>query len=126
MSKTLFRCSILALALAATSCRDLSKTTPPPPQIEAKKYYLVVLSNGSAYFGQLDGLGNPYPVLTDVYYVSTKTDPQTKAMSNILVKRGQEWHAPDSMILNEKAIVLIEPVGKDSRVSQLIEESKKK
>ena len=53
-------------------------------------------------------------------------DSGDTAMSNILVKRGQEWHAPDRMILNEKAIVLIEPVGKDSRVSQLIEESKKK
>ena len=27
------------------------------------------------------------------------TDPQTKQISNILVKRGKEWHAPDRMIL---------------------------
>ena len=43
-----------------------------------------------------------------------------------LIKRGREWHGPDRMILNEKAIVFVEPVGRDSRVSQLIEDAKKK
>jgi hypothetical protein len=124
MRRIAFISTLIALALAGTACRNLSKDTPPPT-IEPSKYYAVLLSNGSVYFGQLEGLGNPYPVLRDVYYVQSNVNQETKAVNNALVKRGKEWHGPDRMILNEKAIVFIEPVGKDSRVSQLIEESKK-
>jgi hypothetical protein len=88
-------------------------------------YSAVLLANGSVYFGKLEGLGSPYPVLRDVYYVQSVTNPETKQVSSILVKRGKEWHAPDRMIINDKSIVFVEPVGADSKVSQLIAESKK-
>jgi len=87
-------------------------------------YQAVLLTNGSAYFGQLGGLGTPYPVLRDVFYVQSAQDPQTKAVSNILVKRGKEWHSPDRMILNANMIVLVEPVSPTSRVAQLIAQAK--
>jgi hypothetical protein len=58
-------------------------------------FQAVLLSNGSAYFGRLEGLGTPFPVLRDVFYVQSSQDPQTKQVSNILVKRGKEWHASD-------------------------------
>jgi hypothetical protein len=116
--------SVLALSVATTACRNLS-APPPVPNVEAGKYYAVLLTNGSVYFGQLEGLGTEYPVLRDVYYVQSNVNQDTKAVSNSLVKRGREWHGPDRMILNSKAIIFIEPVGKDSRVAQLIEESKK-
>src|SRR5258706_2754451 len=76
-------------------------------------YQAVLLSNGSAYFGKLEGLGTPYPVLHEVYYVQSAQDPQTKKVSNILVKRGKEWHSPDRMVLNANMIVFVEP-GKPS------------
>jgi hypothetical protein len=41
------------------------------------------------------------------------------------VKRGKELHAPDRMIINQKSIVFVEPVGADSKVAQLIAESNK-
>jgi hypothetical protein len=87
-------------------------------------YQAVLLTNGSAYFGQLEGLGTPFPVLKDVFYVQSSQDPQTKAVSNILVKRGKEWHSPDRMILNSNMIVLVEPVNPSSRVAQLIAQAK--
>lgn len=95
--------------------RPVAMTTP---------YQAVLLSNGSAYFGQLEGLGTPYPVLRNVFYVQSVTDPQTKQVSNILVKRGKEWHAPDRMILNANLIVLVEPVNPSSRVAELISQAK--
>jgi len=95
--------------------KTVSMTTP---------YQAVLLSNGSAYFGRLEGLGTPYPVLKDVFYVQSVTDPQTKQVNNILVKRGKEWHAPDRMILNANMIVLVEPVSTASRVAQLISQAK--
>jgi len=124
MRKTAVISLLTLVLLAATSCRDLTKVSPPPT-IEADKYYAVLLGNGSVYFGQLEGLGSPYPVLRNVYYVTSNVNQETKAVANALVKRGKEWHGPDRMIINEKAIIFIEPVGKDSRVAQLIEESKK-
>lgn len=92
--------------------------------IDANKYYAILLTNGSVYFGHLEGLGTPFPVLHDVYYVQSTQNQETKTVNNMLVKRGKEWHAPDRMILSEKSIVFVEPVGPDSRVSQLIAESK--
>jgi hypothetical protein len=97
--------------------KTVSMTTP---------YQAVLLSNGSAYFGRLEGLGTPYPVLKDVFYVQSVTDPQTKQVNNILVKRGKEWHAPDRMILNANMIVLVEPVSTASRVAQLISQANSK
>lgn len=94
----------------------------PPPL--TTPYQAVLLNNGSAYFGRLEGLGTSYPVLREVYYVQSRQDPQTKAVTNILVKRGKEWHAPDRMIINASMIVLVEPVNPDSRVAQLISEAR--
>ncbi|HWF07419.1 MAG TPA: hypothetical protein VG297_03090 [Bryobacteraceae bacterium] len=95
-----------------------------PSSALTTQYQAVLLSNGSAYFGHLEGLGSPYPVLRDVFYVQSVKDPQTSAVSNILVKRGKEWHSPDRMILNANMIVLVEPVNPTSRVFQLISQAK--
>ena len=87
-------------------------------------YQAVLLSNGAAYFGRLEGLGTPFPVLKEVYYVQSRQNPDTKQTVNILVKRGKEWHSPDRMILNANMIVLVEPVSPTSRVALLIAQAK--
>lgn len=84
-----------------------------------------MLSNGSVYYGRLSGYGTPTPVLTGVFYIVTKTDPQTNQVSNVLVKRGKELHGPDRMYLNAAHIDFVEPVGEDSKVAQLIREATK-
>lgn len=83
-------------------------------------YQAVLLTNGSAYFGQLEGYGGRHPVLTHVYYVVSQTNPDTKQVSNILVKRGKELHEPDRMYLNPSQIIAVEPVGPHSKVAELI------
>ncbi|ODS30064.1 MAG: hypothetical protein SCARUB_04825 [Candidatus Scalindua rubra] len=90
------------------------------------EYQAVLLSNGQAYFGKLEKAESPYTVLTDVFYVQSSRNPQTNEMTNTLIKRGNEWHAPDRMILNAEHIIFIETVDPDSRVAKLIEELKKK
>ena len=87
-------------------------------------YQAVLLTNGSVYFGHLQGYGGHNPVLTDVYYVVTQTNPETKQSSNVLVKRGKELHEPDRMFLNPQSIVFVEPVGPNSKVAQLIAQAK--
>jgi small nuclear ribonucleoprotein (snRNP)-like protein len=86
-------------------------------------YQAVVLNNGAVYYGKLTGYGTRNPIMTDVFYIVSKTDPTTKQVSNMLVKRGKELHAPDRMYLNPTSIVMVEPVGDQSKVAQLISEA---
>jgi len=88
-------------------------------------YHGVLLTNGQAFFGRLENAGSAFPVLREVYYIRSQTNANTKEVTNTLVKRGQEWHAPDAMILNASHVVLIEPVKPDSKVGQLIEQSRR-
>jgi hypothetical protein len=89
-------------------------------------YQAVLLSNGSVYFGRLQGYGGRHPVLTEVYYIVTQTNPETKQSSNVLVKRGKELHGPDRMYLNPQLILFVEPVSPNSKVAELIAENKPK
>lgn len=89
-------------------------------------YQAVLLTNGSVYFGKLQGYGTRHPVLLDVYYVQSATNPDTKQVTNVLVHRGKELHAPDRMYLNPSHIVLVEPVGPNSKIAELIAEDKAK
>ncbi|MBI5417475.1 hypothetical protein HZA55_05955 [Candidatus Poribacteria bacterium] len=90
------------------------------------EYQMVLLSNGQVYFGKLENINSPYPILKDVFYVQSIANKETNEVSSILVKRGNEWHSPDLMYLNSKQIIMIEPVTANSRVEQLIKEAKSK
>jgi hypothetical protein len=83
-------------------------------------YQAVLLSNGSVYFGKLQDYGGRFPVLTDVFYIQSSVNPDTKQTVNVLIKRGKELHSPDRMYLNPSQIILVEPVGPNSKVMQLI------
>jgi hypothetical protein len=86
-------------------------------------YQAVLLSNGAVYYGKLAGYGTHNPRLTDVFYIVSTSDPNTKQVTNVLVKRGKELHGPDRMYLNADQIIFVEPVGADSKVAQLINEA---
>jgi hypothetical protein len=116
---------------ALLSCASKPAAAPPQPQPTASArasvvelgtaYQAVLLTNGQVFFGKLQGLDTPYPVLREVFYVRTiATTGTERKTTNALIKRGTEWHAPDVMILNRDHIVLVEPVTKDSQVAQLI------
>ena len=86
-------------------------------------YQAVLLSNGAVYYGKLAGYGTHHAMLTDVFYIVSKTDPATNQVTNVLVKRGKELHGPDRMYLNSNQIVFVEPVGPNSKVAQLIDQA---
>lgn len=110
--------------LVVTTLTLLAGCAAPPTAVSFNTpYQAVLLSNNSVYFGKLAGFGTSSPVLTDVYYIVSQTNPETKQVSNVLVKRGKELHAPDRMYLNANSIVFVEPVGTDSKVAQLISEA---
>ena len=83
-------------------------------------YQAILLTNGSVYFGHLHDYGTSHPVLTDVFYVVSQNNPESKQVSNVLVKRGKELHEPDRMYINPNQIVFVETVGTNSTVAQHI------
>lgn len=86
----------------------------------------VLLDNGQVYFGKVEQ-GADFLLLKDVYYIQSKVDESTKAVSSVLIKRGvQEWHAPDSMYINKEHVVIVEPVAETSKVAELIKGAKAK
>jgi hypothetical protein len=89
------------------------------------EYQAVFLDNGQVFFGKLSDTSSPFLMLRDVYYVQTLVERDQKKTANVLVKRGNEWHNPEFMRINPRHVVVIEPVGPDSRVAQLIREAKR-
>ena len=84
------------------------------------QYVAVFMTGGELFYGKIEGLETPFPVLSNVFYIQSHQDPSTKQVSNTLVKRGREEHGPDRTFLNASQIIFIEPVGKSSRVANLI------
>jgi hypothetical protein len=89
-------------------------------------YQAVLLDNGQAYYGKIEQMDRELTVLTDVYYIQSQVDQQTKEAKSILIRRGSEWHAPSRSILNTRHIIMVEPVTAGSKVAELIAASKGK
>jgi hypothetical protein len=89
-------------------------------------YQAVFMDNGQVFFGKLEKAGSDHPLLKEVYYIGQQPAPDGKGVANILLKRGNEWHGPDSMYITKNHIVMIEPVSPKSRVAELIKELKAK
>jgi hypothetical protein len=111
----------LMLLAGTTACGHMKREKGPEI---TTPYAAVLLDNGQLYYGKLTNAGSKFPELTDIYYIQSQVNQETKAMTNILIRRGNEWHGPDRMFLNERHVVLIEPVGTGSKVAQLIEADK--
>lgn len=89
------------------------------------EYQAVVLVNGQVFYGRIEQLDRPFPLLRDVYYLASQTDADGRPTRGVLLKRGREPHAPGFMHINARHIAVIEPVAADSRIGQLIAESRK-
>jgi hypothetical protein len=89
----------------------------------ATEYQAVFMDNGQVYFGKLENPESTYPLLRNVFYVQNQVNQETKQVFNLLVKRGKEWHSPDVMYLNQRHILMVEPVAPESQVGQLIKQA---
>ncbi len=101
-----------------------SSKTPDSKLPLTLPYQAVLLDNGQFFYAKVDQSPSEFLLLTDIYYIQSSQDPETKQVQNILVRRGKEWHSPDRMFLNLRHVVAIEPVATDSKVAQLIEQQK--
>jgi hypothetical protein len=86
-------------------------------------YQVIFLDNNNAYIGKIQKTGKDFIHLTNVFYIQSQTNPETKQVANALIKRGNELHKPDLMYINTQHILMIEPVTPDSQIANLIEQS---
>ena len=114
---------VLMFAVAGTACNRGHRQKGPEI---TTPYAAVTLDNNQIYFGKLADAGSKFPVLTDVYYIQSQVNQETKAVTRILTPRSKDVHGPDRMFLNAQHIILIEPVGADSELAKLIANDKSK
>lgn len=98
--------------------------------IDSSKYQAVFLSNGQVYFGKLKVQNGGYMVLTDIYYLQSKTDTSSSDIqaaagdsetSVELVKLGSEIHGPvDLMVINKDQVLFFENLKSDGEVAKSI------
>ena len=122
MSKFVERTAALAIAVIAIVLTILTWQALRRQQVPdtGTSWQSVALINGQLYFGRLEAAEGDYLALRDVFYVQTRQNPDTKAVANVLVKRGAEPHQPDRMLINRSQVLLIEPVKAASPIATLI------
>ena len=116
--------AVLAIIVGFIAGDMWAKRSASPVKLDTP-YQAVLLDSGQVYYGQIEGLESPFPVMRDVFYIQSQQNPQTKEVTNILIRRGKEWHGPDRTVLNARHIIMIEPVSSSSKVAQLISDAKK-
>lgn len=89
-------------------------------------YQALLLDNGAVYYARIQRMEGEFSVLTDVYYVQSQVDTQTKQSRSVLIRRGNEWHAPNRTVVSNRHIVMIEPVTPNSKLAELITQLKSK
>jgi hypothetical protein len=83
LEKTLHKAGVLVIAAATV---HIVRELRPSTTNFTMPYRAVLLTNGSVYFGHLQGYGGHSPVLTDVFYIVTQTNSETKQSNHVLVK----------------------------------------
>lgn len=114
-------CAIVVIAIALTILTWQSLHRQHVPDT-GTSWQSVTLINGQLFFGRLEPAAGDFLALRNVFYVQTRQNPDTKAVANILVKRGAEPHQPDRMLINRGQVLTIEPVKTDSQIAKLIAE----
>lgn len=98
--------------------------------IDGGRYQAVFFTNGQVYFGKLQNLNGSYFKLTDIFYLQTPSNDNSKnpqatssqQSSDVqLVKLGSEIHGPeDEMIISKDQVLFFENLKKDGKVSDSI------
>jgi hypothetical protein len=88
-------------------------------------WYYVKLSNNEVYYGKITDTKSDPIVIKDVYYnydQLNNNETKTGETGNLrLVKRGKETHGPEgTMNIVRSQVLIMEPLGQDSKVLKAI------
>ncbi len=125
---------IAVILLAGGGWLALQKLIANDEGVEASKYQMVFLTNGSAYFGKLEHVDQQYLKLTKVFYIQTNDASAQKDDKEIvqkegndmqLIKLGNEVYGPeDEMRINRDQVSFYGNIKPDGKVAKLIEQYK--
>lgn len=110
-------CLLLLSLLGMSGCSSNDLNFP-------SEYQAVFMDNGQVFYGKLQDSKSSFLLLHDVYTLKNLTDQDKRETRVVMAPRGIEAHNPDFMRINTRHVVVIEPVGPESRVAQLIREAK--
>jgi len=129
---------VMAVLLAAGSYYwFVYRPRAAAPKEQPAKWYMVKLSDGETFYGQIGDTKADPIVINNVYYDYDQLQkkesaqggqaPRENPVSSIrLVKRGKETHGPDGTLNVVRSQVLyMEPLAVDSKVLKAIEEYEK-
>ena len=102
----------LGLLLSASPRRGQPIESP----LLTTQYQMVVLTNGQALVGKLEGLGSAFPLFYDVSTVQRQVNQEGKEVTEALIS-----HEGDPMILNAQHILFVESVKPGSKLAALVE-----
>jgi small nuclear ribonucleoprotein (snRNP)-like protein len=128
-----FRLGLVALGLLLVAAqmvqgwaawrREVASSLPGGAQLGS--LVSVTLVNGQVYYGNLASFDAHHIGIDDVYYVQTTVDASTNQRNNRLVSRKKaDWHAPQRMTVLADKVVIVELVGLESQLVQLIAQDK--
>ena len=130
---------VIAVLLVASSYYwFIYRPRAAAPKEPPAKWYMVKLTDGETFYGQIGNTGADPVVINNVYYdydqVQKKENGTTaeqpadnQAGSIRLVKRGKETHGPDGTLNVVRSQVLyMEPLADNSKVLKAIEEYERK
>jgi len=130
---------VMAVLLAAGSYYwFVYRPRAAAPKEQPAKWYMVKLSDGETFYGQIGDTKADPIVINNVYYDYDQVSSSAKASEDKqknpenlggqirLVKRGKETHGPDGTLNVVRSQVLyMEPLAADSKVLKAIEEYEK-
>jgi hypothetical protein len=92
------------------------------------EYTSVFLENGQIFVGKLEKAEPSYILLKDVFYIKSwvvqDKEDQSREIRNTISIRSKEPNNPAFTYINTQHILLIEPVSKKSKISDLIEKAR--
>lgn len=94
-------------------------------QAHPKGMHAVFLTNGQAYFGEIEQQNEQIVTLKHIFYLQK---PEEGAPANgdvTLLKLGNELHSPeDSMQISRNQVLFVEQIKEDGKVGQAIKNYK--
>lgn len=81
----------------------------------------VTLRSGQVFYGELVDYSPERLHLAKVFYVQSFRDPNNNQVNNQLIRRSKgDWHGPEWMVLNASEVTIVEGIGADSKLAQLM------